>query len=106
MVDKYLIKVIRHFNSIEKELNNIIQSIKSKKLNDYELLKLRNPTEILMDIEETSHELRRIEPNKKIRKLTELFIYFLDNEDYINCQKIKNIIKCKKSQQSMKEDLF
>ncbi|MFA5586162.1 MAG: hypothetical protein WDA02_06405 [Saccharofermentanales bacterium] len=106
MVDKYLIKVIRHFNSIEKELNNIIQSIKSKKLNDYELLKLRNPTEILMDIEETSHELRRIEPNKKIRKLTELFIYFLDNEDYINYQKIKNIIKCKKSQQSMKEDLF
>lgn len=66
MVNKNLIDVIRHFNSLEKELNNIIQSIKSKKLNDYELLKLRSPNEILIEVEETSYELRRIEPNKKI----------------------------------------
>lgn len=98
MVDKYLIKVIRHFNSLQEEFNNITQSIKTKELNDHELLKLRNPAEILIEMEETSYELRRIEPNKKIRKLTELFIYFLDKEDYNNCQKIINIIKCKKSQ--------
>jgi hypothetical protein len=106
MIDKYLIGVIRHFIYLQEEFNHINVSIKSKKLNDYELLKLRNPAEILIEMEETSYELRRIEPNKKIRKLTELFIYFLDKEDYINCQKIKNIIKCKKLQQNMKEDLF
>lgn len=106
MIDKYLIGVIRHFIYLQEEFNHINVSIKSKKLNDYELLKLRNPAEILIEMEETSYELRRIEPNKKIRKLTELFIYFLDKEDYINCKKIKNIIKCKKLQQNMKEDLF
>jgi len=95
MVNNYLIEVIRHFNSLEKEFYNINNIIKNNNLNDYDILKLKNPSEILMEMEETSQEIRRIEPNKKIRKLSELFIYFLDNEDYNNCEKIKNIIKCK-----------